>query len=101
MPHREVLDGALVILGGAFLLTPGFITDVFGVLLLLPPTRAIGRALILSRLGRQVTVRVAGGGARPMHSDVDGTASEYSAENVGAQPAEPAASAKRPRKLER
>jgi UPF0716 protein FxsA len=77
MPHREVLDGALVILGGAFLLTPGFITDVFGVLLLLPPTRAIGRALILSRLGRQVTVRVAGGGGRPMHSDVDGTASEY------------------------
>ena len=86
MPHREVLDGALVILGGAFLLTPGFITDVFGVLLLLPPTRAIGRALILSRLGRQVTVRVAGGG-RPPHSDVDGTASEYDEpENAGAKP---------------
>ena len=100
MPHREVLDGALVILGGAFLLTPGFITDVFGVLLLLPPTRAIGRALILSRLGRQVTVRVAGS-ARPRHADVDGTAEEYDdPENVGAQPAEPAASAK-PRRLER
>ncbi len=76
MPHREVLDGALVILGGAFLLTPGFITDVFGVLLLLPPTRAIGRRLIMSRLGRQVTVRVTGAG-RPRHYDVDGTASEY------------------------
>lgn len=78
MPHREVIDGALVILGGAFLITPGFITDVFGVLLLLPPTRAIGRALILSRLGRQVTVRVSGGG-RPPDFDVEGTATEYDA----------------------
>ena len=30
VPHREVLDGALIILGGAFLLTPGFITDALG-----------------------------------------------------------------------
>jgi UPF0716 protein FxsA len=102
MPHREVVDGALVILGGAFLITPGFITDAFGLLLLLPPTRAIGRRLILSRLGRQVTVRVAGGGRGPgPEFDVEGTATEYkNQENVGAQPAEPAASAK-PRRLER
>ena len=40
MPHREVMDGVLVIFGGAFLITPGFITDILGVLLLLPPTRA-------------------------------------------------------------
>src|SRR4051812_6771073 len=39
MPHREVQDGVLVIFGGAFLITPGFITDVVGALLLLPPTR--------------------------------------------------------------
>src|ERR687888_1779429 len=37
VPAREVLDGALVIFGGAFLVTPGFVTDVAGVLLLLPP----------------------------------------------------------------
>jgi len=46
MPHREILDGALIIVGGAFLLTPGFISDVFGVLLLLPPTRALARRAI-------------------------------------------------------
>ena len=40
MPHREVIDGVLVIFGGAFLITPGFITDVVGLLLLIPPTRA-------------------------------------------------------------
>src|SRR5215203_7370611 len=43
MPHREVQDGVLVIFGGAFLITPGFITDVLGLLLLLPPTRGLIR----------------------------------------------------------
>src|ERR1044072_317703 len=42
-PARETVDGALVIFGGALMLTPGFVTDAFGVLLLLPPTRAIAR----------------------------------------------------------
>ena len=73
MPHREVMDGVLVIFGGAFLITPGFITDVFGVLLLLPPTRAIVRRLIVERLGRRVTVRVAGAAAGPRDYDVEGT----------------------------
>ena len=40
VPHREILHGALVIVGGAFLLTPGFISDAVGLLLLIPPTRA-------------------------------------------------------------
>jgi UPF0716 protein FxsA len=43
VPHREVMDGVLIILGGAFLLTPGFITDIFGLVLLIPPTRAVVR----------------------------------------------------------
>ena len=42
-PAREVLDGVLVIFGGAFLLTPGFISDVFGLIFLIPPTRALAR----------------------------------------------------------
>jgi UPF0716 protein FxsA len=45
-PAREVFDGAMIILGGALLLTPGFITDVFGLLLLIPPTRAAVRAFL-------------------------------------------------------
>ena len=43
LPAREVLDGVLVIFGGALLLTPGFVTDILGLLFLLPPTRAIVR----------------------------------------------------------
>jgi UPF0716 protein FxsA len=44
IPAREVTDGVLIILGGALLLTPGFLTDIVGLILLIPPTRAIVRA---------------------------------------------------------
>lgn len=43
MPAREVYDGAAIIFGGALMLSPGFITDVLALLLLLPPTRALLR----------------------------------------------------------
>ena len=46
MPHKEVLDGVLVIFGGALLLTPGFITDIFGLILLIPAARAGVRAFL-------------------------------------------------------
>src|SRR4051794_15101600 len=49
-PAREVLDGVLVIFGGAFLLTPGFVTDVIGFFLLVPPTRAVVRRALVHRL---------------------------------------------------
>lgn len=49
MPHREVIDGVLVIFGGVLLLTPGFITDVFGLLFLFPPTRILMRGLLVRR----------------------------------------------------
>jgi UPF0716 protein FxsA len=45
VPAREVFDGAMVIVGGAFLLAPGFITDVIGLLLLLPLTRKMFRGI--------------------------------------------------------
>ncbi|HEX8050046.1 MAG TPA: FxsA family protein [Solirubrobacterales bacterium] len=45
-PGREVVDGALIIVGGTLLLTPGFLTDIFGLFLLLPPTRALARRLL-------------------------------------------------------
>src|ERR687891_771827 len=46
MPHREVIDGVLVIFGGAFLITPGFLTDIVGLVLLVPPTRALVRRVL-------------------------------------------------------
>jgi UPF0716 protein FxsA len=78
MPHREVQDGVLVIFGGAFLITPGFITDVIGLLLLLPPTRAVIRRLGMRRLRHRMELRVASAGAGTARDfDVEGSATEY------------------------
>jgi UPF0716 protein FxsA len=78
VPAREVADGVLVIFGGALLLTPGFLSDVFGLLFLLPPTRAIIRRVFLRQAMKRITVSMAGvtmpprGGYRA--DDVEGTA---------------------------
>ncbi|GIH76851.1 FxsA family protein [Planobispora longispora] len=45
MPDRELADGAMIVAGGALLLTPGFLTDVAGFLLVLPFTRPLMRRL--------------------------------------------------------
>lgn len=59
-PAREVLDGVLIIFGGALLLTPGFVTDVFGILLLAPPSRALIRGVLTRALATRVAFTVAG-----------------------------------------
>jgi UPF0716 protein FxsA len=56
VPGREVFDGAMVIVGGAFLLAPGFITDVIGLGLLLPPSRAALRGFIMRLASRRARV---------------------------------------------
>jgi UPF0716 protein FxsA len=80
IPHREVFDGVLVIFGGAFLITPGFLTDIVGVLLLLPPTRALVRRWLVRRGGRMFGISVATGRRSTPASrqdwDVEGTAYE-------------------------
>ena len=53
MPARALADGALVLCGGVLLLTPGFLTDVVGLLLVLPPTRAVCRRLLTTLAVRQ------------------------------------------------
>lgn len=56
VPARETADGALVILGGALLVTPGFVSDVLGTVLVLPPTRALVRRLVLRMARNRVEV---------------------------------------------
>ena len=85
-PAREVLDGVLVIFGGALLLTPGFVTDIVGLLLLLPPSRAVIRRMLVRFFARRFVVGVAIPGGRYRRPgepagpgrgyDVEGTASE-------------------------
>lgn len=64
-PSRELADGALILFGGALLLTPGLITDVVGFALLLPFVRPHIRSILVSRFGdafRRDTVVVEVGG---------------------------------------
>jgi len=57
VPGRELVDGMLIMLAGALLLTPGFVSDCLGVLLLLPPVRAGLRRLVIGRLRKRVVVQ--------------------------------------------
>lgn len=63
-PGREIADGVLIVIGGTLLLTPGFVTDVFGLLLLIPPTRAIARRLLRRYAGRRFVLMGVDGPAR-------------------------------------
>jgi UPF0716 protein FxsA len=54
VPARETADGALVLLGGALLVAPGFVTDAIGLLCVLPPTRAVVRRLGYAAAARRV-----------------------------------------------
>lgn len=53
IPAGELMDGALILAGGILLLTPGFFTDLFGLALLLPLTRALFKSLLQRWLQRQ------------------------------------------------
>jgi UPF0716 protein FxsA len=49
LPGAELVDGFLILFGGALMLTPGFTTDLLGILLLLPPVRAVIRRILARR----------------------------------------------------
>lgn len=68
MPAQELIEGMALMMAGAFLLTPGFFTDAFGFLLLIPATRRMMMQAIISRLkasGRFVV----NGSSQSYHSD--------------------------------
>ena len=96
VPHKELQHGVAVIFGGAFLITPGFLTDVIGLLLLLPPTRAAILRLATRAIARRMSAKVTARGerrGRPGPGDVEGTATEHSSSRRSDPPS--------PRRLER
>jgi len=54
MPHRELADGALVVLGGALMLSPGFVTDIVGIALIIPVTRPFFRRILATLVQRRL-----------------------------------------------
>ena len=62
VPGRELVDGVLILFAGALLLTPGFVTDLVAILLLLPPVRAAVRSSATRYLRRRADIRTFGPG---------------------------------------
>ena len=56
MPSNEILDGVCLLLAGLLLVVPGFVTDVVGLLLLLPPFRLLLRSGLKRRNSRKIRV---------------------------------------------
>ena len=76
-PGREVIDGALVLVGGVLFIVPGFISDVIGLLLLLGPSRSVaGAAIARNFQSRLVVAATRFSGAPRSRYDVDSTASD-------------------------
>jgi UPF0716 protein FxsA len=55
MPAGELADTALILVGGVLLMMPGFVTDVFGLLFLLPFTRPLARKVLAYFLARRMS----------------------------------------------
>lgn len=68
VPSRELADGALIMLAAILLVIPGFVTDVVGILLLLPPIRIAFRTLLLRQMKARAVV-VVGTGRGPIDTD--------------------------------
>ena len=66
MPARELADGALILIGGTLMLAPGFVTDAFGILMILPLTRPVFRRLLTNVVASRLVV-VGGRAAPGMH----------------------------------
>ena len=67
MPATELADGALILIGGTLLLTPGFMSDVVGLFCILPFTRPVARRALAAVVRRRLVVMTA---RRPGHTDV-------------------------------
>jgi UPF0716 protein FxsA len=52
LPAGALIDGLLILVAGAVLLTPGLLTDALGVVLLVPPSRAVVRRIVVERFAR-------------------------------------------------
>jgi UPF0716 protein FxsA len=60
MPSTELADGALILIGGTLLLTPGFVSDAVGLFCILPFTRPVARRALARVISRRLTVMPAG-----------------------------------------
>jgi UPF0716 protein FxsA len=73
MPARELAEAGLIVVGGTLMLTPGFVSDILGILLILPFTRPVARRV----LTRVAASRLLGPMAGPGGPGGPGTPGDY------------------------
>lgn len=70
VPSRELVDGLIVLAAGVLMFLPGFVSGALGLLLLLPPSRALVVSWVLGRIRQGSGLIVIGGGGRPVVTEV-------------------------------
>jgi UPF0716 protein FxsA len=80
MPADAMIDGFLILLAGILLVTPGVVSDLFGVALLIPPMRSVVKRAVAAWIKRNIEVRVsratsgfwtaAGGSVKPQRDEI-------------------------------
>jgi UPF0716 protein FxsA len=87
VPEKELADGVLLLVAGALMLAPGFVSDIVALLLVLPPTRAVARTLLMRRKGgpgRMTVVTATYGGPMDGTTTVFGRVTETTATDATA-----------------
>ena len=56
VPGKEIADGVMILFAGALLMSPGFLTDLLGIALLLPPVRAVIRGALMKQAARRAGI---------------------------------------------
>ena len=84
MPTDSLIDGALILLAGVLLITPGVLTDLVGILLMIPPTRILFRRWLIGWFQRNFKIQTLSSGVPRASGDgvVDSYATESSGEAV-------------------
>ncbi|WP_352936768.1 FxsA family protein [Mesorhizobium sp. M0938] len=77
-PSRQLAHGAMIVLAAILLIIPGFITDIFGILLFLPPVRDLAWRLLKGRIVLATNFGTGGYRAKPRDKTIDLDDSDYS-----------------------
>ena len=80
MPTDSLIDGALILLAGVLLITPGVLTDLVGILLMIPPSRILFRRWLIAWFKRNFKIQTLVSGPRPSG---DGVVDSYATQNSG------------------
>ena len=56
VPGKEIADGVMILFAGALLMSPGFLTDLLGIALLLPPVRAVARGAFMRQAAKRAGI---------------------------------------------